>query len=224
MWLRIKRVLSNKTVMLRIAFTLFILLVVRILSHITVPLFDTRSIVAFMEASGSFVAILNNFSGQALERFSIMALGISPYITASIAIQMLQMVIPQFKEWSEQGETGKQKLNKITRYAALAMAFIQGFALIVGISVNGSVIIPSIEASVVDQFRYVFYIYMALVMMGGTALAIWLGDLITKKVSVTGFHYSSLLGLSQAYQRCGQLYGRSILQVDQVDGTLCSSS
>jgi preprotein translocase subunit SecY len=134
-----------------------------------------------MEASGSFVAILNNFSGQALERFSIMALGISPYITASIAIQMLQMVIPQFKEWSEQGETGKQKLNKITRYAALAMAFIQGFALIVGISVNGSVIIPSIEASVVDQFRYVFYIYMALVMMGGTALAIWLGDLITKK-------------------------------------------
>jgi preprotein translocase subunit SecY len=110
-----------------------------------------------------------------------MALGISPYITASIAIQMLQMVIPQFKEWSEQGETGKQKLNKITRYAALAMAFIQGFALIVGISVNGSVIIPSIEASVVDQFRYVFYIYMALVMMGGTALAIWLGDLITKK-------------------------------------------
>ena len=181
MWLRIKRVLSNKTVMLRIAFTLFILLIVRILSHITVPLFDTRSIVAFMEASGSFVAILNNFSGQALERFSIMALGISPYITASIAVQMLQMVIPQFKEWSEQGETGKQKLNKITRYAALAMAFIQGFALIIGISVNGSVIIPSIEASVVEQFRYVFYIYMALVMMGGTALAIWLGDLITKK-------------------------------------------
>lgn len=167
--------------MLRIAFTLFILLIVRILSHITVPLFDTGSIVAFMEASGSFVAILNNFSGQALERFSIMALGISPYITASIAVQMLQMVIPQFKEWSEQGETGKQKLNKITRYAALAMAFIQGFALIIGISVNGSVIIPSIEASVVEQFRYVFYIYMALVMMGGTALAIWLGDLITKK-------------------------------------------
>ena len=181
MWLRIKRVLSNKKVMLRLAFTLFILLIVRILSHITVPLFDTRSIIAFMEASGSFVAILNNFSGQALERFSIMALGISPYITASIAVQLLQMVIPQFKEWSEQGETGKQKLNKITRYAAIGLAFIQGFALIVGISVNGSVIIPSIEASIVDRFRYGFYIYMALVMMGGTALAIWLGDLITKK-------------------------------------------
>lgn len=181
MWLRIKRILSNKTVMLRLAFTLGILLVVRIASHITVPLFDTRAIVAFMESSGSFVAILNNFSGQALERFSILALGISPYITASIAVQLLQMVIPQFKEWSEQGETGKQKLNRITRYLAIGLAFIQGFALIIGISINGSVLIPSLEASVVSQFRYFFYVYMALVMTAGTALAIWLADLITKK-------------------------------------------
>jgi preprotein translocase subunit SecY len=180
-WLRIKRILSNKTIMLRLAFTLGILLVVRIASHITVPLFDTRAIVQFMEASGSFVAILNNFSGQALERFSIMALGISPYITASIAIQLLQMVIPQFKEWSEQGETGKSKLNQITRYLAIGLAFIQSFALIIGISINGSVLIPSLEAADVERYRYVYYIYMALVMTGGTALAIWLGDLITKK-------------------------------------------
>ena len=181
MWLRIQRILSNKTVMLRLAFTLFILLVVRITSHITVPLFDTRAIVQFMESSGSFVAILNNFSGQALERFSILALGISPYITASIAIQMLQMVVPSFKEWSEQGETGKQKLNRITRYASIGLAFIQAFALIIGMSVNGSVLVPSLEASAVEQYRYVFYIYMALVMTGGSALAIWLADLITKR-------------------------------------------
>jgi preprotein translocase subunit SecY len=70
-WLRIKRILSNKTVMLRLAFTLGILLVVRIASHITVPLFNADAIREFMEQSGSFVAILNNFSGQALERFSI---------------------------------------------------------------------------------------------------------------------------------------------------------
>jgi preprotein translocase subunit SecY len=167
--------------MLRLAFTLGILLVIRIASHITVPLFDTRAIVAFMASSGSFVAILNNFSGQALERFSIMALGISPYITASIAVQLLQMVVPSFKELSEQGESGKSKLNQITRYLAIALAFIQGFALIIGISTNGSVLIPSLEASAVENYRYFFYVYMALVMTGGTALAIWLGDLITKK-------------------------------------------
>jgi preprotein translocase subunit SecY len=181
MWTRILKVLSNKRVMLRFGITLAILAVMRFLSYITVPLFDTESIKAFIESSGSFIAILNNFSGQALSRFSIMALGISPYITASIAIQLLQMIVPSFKEWSEQGDSGKRKLNQITRYLAIGLAFIQGFALIIGISVNGSVIIPSIEASVVTQFRYVFYVYMALVIAGGTAISIFLADLITKK-------------------------------------------
>ena len=181
MWLRIKRVLSNKTVMLRLAVTLLLLLVVRIASHITVPLFNTQAIVDFMSTSGSFVAILNNFSGQSLQRFSIMSLGITPYITASIAVQLLQMVVPTLKEWSEQGETGKFKTNQLTRYLAIALAFIQGLALIIGISVNGSVLIPSLEASVVEQYRYFFYIYMALVITGGSALAIWIADIITKK-------------------------------------------
>ena len=167
--------------MLRLLFTLGILLLVRVLSYITIPLFDTDQITRFINSSGSFIAILNNFSGQALERFSILALGISPYITASIAIQLLQMVIPSFKEWSEQGETGKRRLNQVTRYIAIGLAFVQGFALILGISVNGSVFIPSIEASVISNFRYVFYIYMALVIAGGTAIAIFFADLITKK-------------------------------------------
>ncbi len=167
--------------MLRLLFTLGILLAVRVLSYITIPLFDTDQITRFINSSGSFIAILNNFSGQALERFSILALGISPYITASIAIQLLQMVIPSFKEWSEQGETGKRRLNQVTRYIAIGLAFVQGFALILGISVNGSVFIPSIEASVISDFRYVFYIYMALVIAGGTAISIFFADLITKK-------------------------------------------
>ena len=167
--------------MLRLLFTLSILLAVRFLSYITIPLFDTDQITRFINSSGSFIAILNNFSGQALERFSILALGISPYITASIAIQLLQMVIPSFKEWSEQGETGKRRLNQVTRYIAVGLAFIQGFALILGISVNGSVFIPSIEATVITDFRFVFYIYMALVIAGGTAISIFFADLITKK-------------------------------------------
>ena len=181
MWTRLLSILSNKKVMFRLLFTLGILLAVRVLSYITIPLFDTDQITRFINSSGSFIAILNNFSGQALERFSILALGISPYITASIAIQLLQMVIPSFKEWSEQGETGKRRLNQVTRYIAIGLAFIQGFALILGISVNGSVFIPSIEASVISNFRYVFYIYMALVIAGGTAIAIFFADLITKR-------------------------------------------
>jgi preprotein translocase subunit SecY len=180
-WSRIVKVLSNKTVMIRLGITLGILLIIRFLSYVTIPLFDTQTITRFIQSSGSFIAILNNFSGQALERFSILALGISPYITASIVIQLLQMVIPSFKEWSEQGENGKRKLNQYTRYLAIVLAFFQAFAIILGVSVNGSVFIPEIEASAISQFRYVFYIYMALVMAGGTALAIFLADVITKK-------------------------------------------
>ena len=183
MWLRIKRVLSNKDVMLRLAFTLLILLMVRIISYITVPLFNTAAITSFMQSSGSFVEILNNFSGRSLENFSIMSLGITPYITSSIVVQMLQMVLPKFKEWSEQGDVGKQNLTKVTRYLAIFLAFFQGFALILGVSNFGSVIIPGIESYIVDNpfYRYMFYIYMALVMAGGTAIAMWFSTLITKK-------------------------------------------
>lgn len=181
MWIRIKRVLSNKDVMLRLAFTLLILLMVRIISFITVPLFNTDAITSFMQTSGSFVDILNNFSGRSLENFSVMSLGITPYITSSIVVQMLQMVLPKFKEWSEQGEVGKQNLTKVTRYLAIILAFFQGFALILGVSSYGSVIIPGIEASVVDSYRFLFYIYMALVMAAGTAIAMWFSTLITKK-------------------------------------------
>lgn len=180
MWTRIKRVLSNKNIMLRIAFTLLILLVVRILSHTTVPLVETSSVVDYIKNS-SYFAILNNFSGQSLENLSIMSLGITPYITASIAVQLLQMVIPTLKEWSEQGEVGKQKLNKVTRYMAIILAFIQGLALILGLSTRGSLIVTSLEGSIVDRYRYFFYVYMAFVMAAGSALAMWFASLITKR-------------------------------------------
>ncbi len=177
---RIRRVLSNKTVMLRIAFTLLILLFVRILANTTIPLVEIGSVVDYIQNSDYF-AILNSFSGRSLQNLSIMSLGITPYITASIGVQLLQMVIPKLKEFSEQGETGKQKLNKVTRYLAIILAFIQALALIMGLSNRGSLIRASVDAAIVDQFRYLFYIYMALVMSAGTALAMWFASLITKK-------------------------------------------
>jgi preprotein translocase subunit SecY len=167
--------------MLKIAITIGIILFVRIGSHITVPLFDTTAIQQFMQQSGSFVAILNNFSGQALERFSIFSLGITPYITASIIIQMLQMVIPRFKEWSEEGESGKEKTNKLTRYIAIALALIQSFTLIIGVSPAGSAIAWTVSIPEAYNLRYFFYIYMSVVMTAGTAMCIYLADLITNK-------------------------------------------
>ena len=91
MWTRIKRVFSDKTIVLRIAFTLFILLLLRVMSFIPVPLLDVERISQLF--NNSFFAILNSFSGQSLERFSILSLGITPYITGSIVVQLLVMVV-----------------------------------------------------------------------------------------------------------------------------------
>ncbi len=178
MWMRLKRVLSNKTVMLRIAFTFFILMLFRIASHIPVPLYDTNAIKSLIESSGSFFAILNNFSGQAMERFSILALGISPYITSSIVVQLMQTVIPTFKEWSEEGEAGRAKLNRITRLVAVFIAIIQSLALILGATTG-------LGNNFVAKFRghnYVMAsIYLSLVITAGSCIAIYVADLITAR-------------------------------------------
>lgn len=176
MWRRLATVLSNKKVMTRLAITLGLLFVFRFVSHIPIPLFNTSALADAINQEGSFFAILNNFTGGALGRFSVLALGISPYITASIVIQLLQMVLPAVKEWSNQGEDGKRKINSTTRYLAIILAFIQGLALVIGADRNGSIFVSSISAP--SAF---LYIYMALILSAGTAFTIWLADIITKK-------------------------------------------
>lgn len=173
---KLKAIFTNKNVLKRMGITILILLVFRILVWIPIPLIDVENLTGFIRQN-EFLAILNNFSGQALGNLSIMAMGISPYITASIVIQLLQMdIVPILKEWGEQGEAGKQKINRLTRIVALILAFIQSMVLLLGLgAARGGALIPSIlEPSVIH------YIYMSLVITAGTAIAIFIGDLITK--------------------------------------------
>ena len=122
---------------------------------------------------------LNALSGGALGHFSVLALGISPYITSSIVVQLLQMdIVPVFKEWGEEGETGKQKLNQVTRYIALGLAFVQALTLVIGISINYSDIYFVSEFG--DVAAPLLYIYLAIVATGGTAFCLWLAELITQ--------------------------------------------
>ena len=122
---------------------------------------------------------LNALSGGALGHFSVLCLGISPYITASIVVQLLQMdIIPVLKEWTEEGEAGKQKLNQLTRYLALGLAFVQALTLTIGISLNYNDIYFIAEMG--DVSKPILFIYLALVATAGTAFALWLAELITK--------------------------------------------
>ena len=172
----IKAVFKNKDIMKKILFTLLVFFVYRGAVYITIPLVNTAQITDIFRDGGGFLGIMDAFTGSALSNFSIIALGIGPYITASIVMQLLQMdIIPTFKEWTEEGETGKQKLNQVTRYLAIGLAFVQSLGMIFGFHLSSGDAMFRIGVSP----NFLTFTYLALVMTAGTAFLLWLADQIT---------------------------------------------
>ena len=167
---------KHKKLILGLLFTALCLFIWRVGVHIRLPFVEYPK----TDANGNIFGFLDIFTGGALQNFSIVALGISPYINSSIIVQLLQMdIIPAFKEWAEEGEAGKEKLNRWTRYIALFLAFVEGLALIVGYRVSyGFTYFQYIPNAEYDIFTYV---YMALVLTAGTAFVLWLSDQMTVK-------------------------------------------
>ncbi|WP_028273298.1 preprotein translocase subunit SecY [Atopococcus tabaci] len=171
----LKDAFKEKDIRNRILYTLGILIVFRAGTHITVPGVDASALNELSQ-TGLF-NLLDTFGGGALSSYSIFALGVSPYITSSIVVQLLQMdIIPKFKEWSEQGEVGRRKLNQATRYLTIVLAFVQalgisfGFNALTGLGLVGN---PGTFT----------YLSIALILTAGTMLVMWLGEQIT----VNGF-------------------------------------
>ena len=175
---KMKKILSNREVVLKIMITFGLLLAFKVGTYIPIPLFDTTQVQGIFEEA-NFFGILNAFSGGGLSNYSILALGISPYITASIVIQMLQMLIPKLKEYSEEGEVGKAKLNQITRYTSVVLALVQALVLLFGLGQSiGDILIPDIMVN--SRVYILYYLYMAIVITAGSAYTMWLADLITR--------------------------------------------
>ena len=162
--------------MRRVLITVLIIFVFKIVTYIPIPLLETSTIDNAMK-NGGFLTFLNAFSGNALGNYSIAALGISPYITASIVIQMLQMdIVPAFKRWSEEGESGRAKINQWTRYVAIALAFLQALMILVGLSANAENIVKF--GIGIPKAAAIFV--MAIMITAGSAFIMWLADLITR--------------------------------------------
>ncbi|WP_040953105.1 preprotein translocase subunit SecY [Gorillibacterium massiliense] len=158
----------------KIIFTLLILIVYRIGNFIPVTNIDTDVLSRLDEQSSSVFGLMNTFSGGALFRFSVFAMGIMPYITASIIVQLLSMdVIPTFAQWAKEGESGRKKLAQFTRYGTVVLGLVQGFGYAVGFNnlLNGVVI----DAS------FTTYMLIAVVLTAGTAFLMWLGEQINEK-------------------------------------------
>ncbi|MBU0996761.1 MAG: preprotein translocase subunit SecY [Firmicutes bacterium] len=181
----LKKILTNKTVLKKIGFTLLAFLVFKLLTYVTMPLIDSSSLTELFNNSG-FLGIVNSISGNALSNYSVIALGISPYITASIVIQMLQMdIIPVLKEWSEEGEVGRAKISRLTRYVAIFLAFVQALAMTFAFHSSQSQLfqygVADWATSGGRNLWFLVYFYIAVVLTAGTAFMIWLADQITLK-------------------------------------------
>lgn len=159
----------------KILFTLAVLIVHRIGSFIPVPNIDTEFLQNVDRSSSDMFGILNTFSGGALFNFSIFAMGIMPYITASIIVQLLSMdVIPKFAQWAKEGEVGKKKLSQITRYGTIVLGLIQAYGLSIGFNR-----MYSLEMVINPGFGT--YTIIAIVLTAGTAFLMWIGEQITEK-------------------------------------------
>ena len=169
---------KSKDVRGRIFFTLSILLIYVLGLLIAVP--GVTANVGEALADNDILGIMNMLSGGALDSFSIFALGVSPYITASIIVQLLQMgVLPKLQELAEQGEAGRRKINDITRYLGLLLGAVQAYGMIVTLDNRGtfdfSAIFPDLTS------KWVAYVYVIAIMLAGTMFVMWLSDQITQK-------------------------------------------
>lgn len=174
MFSTISNILKVADLRSKILFTLAILIVYRIGSFIPVPNVDTDVFIGIDQSQGGgFFGLMNTFSGGALFNFSIFAMSIFPYITASIIVQLLSMdVIPKFAQWAREGEAGRRKLAQITRYGTIVLGLIQAFGMSIGFHRGYNMVTEPTVAT---------FTIIAIVLTAGTALLMWLGEQITEK-------------------------------------------
>lgn len=166
----LKRVNSNIELRNKLLFTAAILLIFRFFAHVPLPTVDITQLQSLF-ASNQFLSLLNVFSGGTLSNFSVLAVGINPYITASIVMQLGGMVFPKIKEMQKDGEAGREKLNQYTRYLSLPLA--------VGQSVSVLALLRS--SGLMGVATPIMLITMILSLVAGSMIVTWLGELVTEK-------------------------------------------
>ena len=162
----------------RIVYTLALLIVYRIGVHVPTPGIDAVALASFFaRAKGTLLGLFDMFSGGALERLSVFALGIMPYISASIILQLLTVTIPHLERLSKEGEQGRKKITQYTRYGTILLSVIQGF----GISVCLEKMMSPGGAAVVIDPGWGFRLMTVMTLTAGTAFIMWLGEQITER-------------------------------------------
>ncbi len=192
----------------KILFTLFMIAVYRFGSHVPVPVVDISILQKALQQQGAtgFLSFIDLFSGGALTRMAVFGLGIMPYITASIIMQLLTVVIPKLEQWQKQGETGTKKINQWTRYVTVVLALLQSTGLVF-LFHSRSQQLGGVDIFPTGSFTPGNIALIVMVMTAGTALIMWMGELITQRGIGNGM---SVLIFTSVISRLPQ-QGRAIL-------------
>ncbi len=176
----------------RLWFTVGALVVFRLCSFVPLPGIDPQALSQlFRQTSGGMLDFVNMFSGGALERMSIIALGIMPYITASIVVQLMGSIYEPWKALKKEGESGRKKLNQYTRFGTVALTIFQGYGIAVGLESWGA---SSGMSAVIDP-GWFFRISTIITLLGGTMFLMWLGEQITSRGIGNGISLIIMAGI-----------------------------
>lgn len=212
MWNRFIQIFKTKDLRNRILFTILILVIIRILSHIPVPGVDLDALKDFFNKSKLF-GLLDIFSGGTIKNFSIAMMGVAPYINASIIMQLLTHVVPSLENMQKEGgEEGRKKINQWTRWLSVPLAFLQSYGMIMLLRSQGQGLLGDVGA-----FQLISVI---LVTATGTILLMWLGELITEKGIGNGISLIIALGIIAGLPSIVQNIGVSYVGVSSLTSTI----
>jgi len=169
----LKQIWKTKELRNSIGFVLLMLVIFRLAAHVPIPGVDTEALREFFSSNQIF-GLINVFSGGAMESFSVVALGVGPYITASIIFQLLAMIIPRLEEMQKEGQSGQERINQYTRLATVPLAILQSYAMISILRQSGQ----GIVAADVSLFQLAM---MTITMSTGTMFLMWIGELISER-------------------------------------------
>ncbi|MEO7786241.1 MAG: preprotein translocase subunit SecY [Sphingomicrobium sp.] len=188
----------------RLWFTIGALVLFRLLSFVPIPGIDPRAMAALYQTqSGGVLDFFNTFSGGALQRMSVVALGVMPYITASIVVQLGATLYPSWQALKKEGETGRKKLNQYTRYLTVALTIVQGYLISTGLEGLGA---KQGIAAVVDP-GMLFRVAATISLVGGTLFLMWIGEQITSRGIGNGISLIIMAGIvARLPQGIGQLF------------------
>jgi preprotein translocase subunit SecY len=193
----------------KILFTLGLLVIFRFVAHVPVPGVDTQALRQAFDQQ-ALLGFLDLFSGGALANLSVAALGVYPYITASIVMQILTPVLPSLKALAQEGEAGRQRINQLTHWLTVPIAFLQGWGQLTLLRQSG--VLPT-----VDFGLNLHTMAMVVSMVAGTMFLVWLGELITERGLGNGI---SLIIFGGIVARFPQVVGRGFLEDGQMGGLL----